>query len=44
MAAAKEEMVTALLAKLKGAEEAARQQCAELSRQLEELRERLTAA
>lgn len=44
MAAAKEEMVAALLARLEGAEEAARQQCAELSRQLEELQERLTAA
>ncbi|MFI6800115.1 hypothetical protein [Streptosporangium canum] len=44
MAAAKEEMVAALLARLGGAEEAARQQCAELSRQLEELQERLTAA
>ncbi|MGV9310330.1 hypothetical protein ACWENQ_40865 [Nonomuraea sp. NPDC004354] len=37
-------MVAALLARLEGAEEAARQQCAELSRQLEELQERLTAA
>ncbi|WP_449065450.1 hypothetical protein, partial [Planomonospora algeriensis] len=36
--------MAALLEKLKGAEEAARQQCAELSRQLEELQERLTVA
>lgn len=37
-------MVTALPTRLEGAEESARQQCAELSRQMEELQKRLFAA
>jgi hypothetical protein len=37
-------MVTSLLTKLERAEEAARQQCAELSRQMEELQERMAMA
>ncbi|MGN9786839.1 hypothetical protein ACTMTF_35820 [Nonomuraea sp. ZG12] len=37
-------MVTSLLAKLERAEESARQQCAELSGQMEELQERLAVA
>ncbi|MEV6986878.1 hypothetical protein AB0M95_37255 [Sphaerisporangium sp. NPDC051017] len=37
-------MVTSLLTKLDRAEESARQQCAELSRQMEELQERLAEA
>ncbi|MET7328458.1 hypothetical protein [Nonomuraea sp. NPDC005650] len=37
-------MVTSLLTKLERAEESARQQCAELSRQMEELQERLAMA
>jgi hypothetical protein len=37
-------MVTSLLTKLERAQESARQQCAELSRQMEELQERLAVA